>query len=100
MGILQPELLGSTVGCVLGMASDFDSSLCGLQVYMDRVRVELVSSIVGTAASDVLHLVNNEETPFSFAFDRKMLAQAGGDPHRPVLQINPVAGTTHHLYPK
>lgn len=70
---------------------------CGLQVYMDRVRVELVSSIVGTAASDVLHLVNNEDTPFSFAFDRKMLAQAGGDPHRPVLQINPVAGT-HIIY--
>lgn len=42
--------------------------------------------------SDTFHLVNNEDTPFSFCFDRKLLAQAGGSAKKPVLQLSPVAG--------
>ena len=70
------------------------------QVSLDRVRVELSASILGSATADTFHLVNDEDTPFSFSFDKKLLAPVGSatpssssnKKARPILDINPVAG--------
>jgi hydrocephalus-inducing protein len=73
----------------------FVGSVVEPKVALDRVRVDLNASIVGTAATETFHIVNNEDTPFSFSFDRKFLSQAGagaGAGRRPVLEVSPVAG--------
>ncbi|KAJ3287536.1 hypothetical protein HK104_008544 [Borealophlyctis nickersoniae] len=60
-------------------------------VFMDKASVNFKSLLVGRQVKDVVKLVNNEDIPFSFAFNETS-SELGND-GTPVLRFSPTAGT-------
>ena len=61
-------------------------------VRLDRPRLYFSKLMLGAVATEEVHLVNEEDTAFRFAFDRASLGAAPAAARRPVLQLHPMSG--------
>merc|ERR1719230_295766 len=52
----------------------FAGSVVEPRVSLDRTRVDFAALMVGTLATETIHIVNNEHLPFSFAFDKEAVS--------------------------
>lgn len=69
----------------------FVGSVLEPKVSFDRVKLDMNALILGSTCSDTIHIQNDEEVPFSFNFDKKLLSQ-GGVGKKPLLEIVPSSG--------
>ena len=73
----------------------FTGSVVEPVVAFDRQRLDFGAQLLGGLCSDTIHIVNDEQLPFSFSFDSMSMSGAGDifpGFRRPVLEILPMSG--------
>ncbi|CAM9230380.1 unnamed protein product, partial [Phaeothamnion confervicola] len=63
-------------------------------VALDRTRLDFGALLLGARHTETVHIVNREDLPYSFTFDRNALraTQVTNGQRRPVLEIRPMTG--------
>eukprot|EP00854_Cymbomonas_tetramitiformis_P000766 gene766-1240_t len=61
-------------------------------VTLDRASVQFNKVLLGTKARETVHLMNNEEIPFNFAFDKTSYTPQGETGRKPMVEFQPVSG--------
>uniref|UniRef100_A0A7S2QVW6 MSP domain-containing protein n=2 Tax=Triparma pacifica TaxID=91992 RepID=A0A7S2QVW6_9STRA len=73
----------------------FTGSVVEPVVAFDRQRLDFGAQLLGGLCTDTVHIVNDENLPFSFSFDAMSMGGAGDvfpGFKRPVLEISPMSG--------